>query len=145
MRKGRRNSIKSPQQFVLPFSKEEAEANRLALAANEPIYVRYPVRRNRFVPHSPPRPKFDSPEELAMHALVRKLANYRCEDCGVFCWGNIDHRIPRHLGGSDEVWNRQLLCESCHNKKTKEEREFAQKLRLGFVSVEKLQKRRLRR
>lgn len=35
----------------------------------------------------------------------------------------VDHVIPRSLGGEDKDENMQLLCEMCHNQKTRIERE----------------------
>jgi 5-methylcytosine-specific restriction protein A len=48
----------------------------------------------------------------------------RCEKCGRL-WmpelDQVDHRIPREQGGSDEDVNLQLLCDDCHEAKTKAE------------------------
>ncbi len=35
----------------------------------------------------------------------------------------VDHIIPRHLGGDDSFENLQPLCRSCHARKTAQERE----------------------
>lgn len=32
-----------------------------------------------------------------------------------------DHIFPKWKGGSDEPWNKQLLCANCHEDKTRED------------------------
>ena len=44
-------------------------------------------------------------------------ANPRCAKCGGRA-SEVDHRTPRHLGGSDLVENLQSLCGACHRVKT---------------------------
>jgi len=50
----------------------------------------------------------------------------RCWECGLyFCDGDVmevDHIIPRNLGGRDAFHNWQLLHRHCHDKKTAEDR-----------------------
>lgn len=46
---------------------------------------------------------------------------YRCAGCGLVWRSNkdqIDHRIPREQGGSNEESNLQPLCKPCHDAKT---------------------------
>lgn len=49
----------------------------------------------------------------------------RCQGCGRL-WlperDQVDHRVPREAGGSDEDKNLQLLCDECHAAKTERER-----------------------
>lgn len=56
----------------------------------------------------------------------------RCAHCGRL-WmpeiDQVDHRIPREQGGSDVDENLQLLCDDCHEAKTK--REAAQRMGRG--------------
>ena len=35
--------------------------------------------------------------------------------------GEVDHIIPLQYGGKDLLFNMQLLCENCHDKKTEED------------------------
>lgn len=48
-----------------------------------------------------------------------------CEECqrlGIVKPGvEVDHKIPVSQGGTDELSNLQLLCVSCHRKKTANE------------------------
>jgi len=50
---------------------------------------------------------------------------YQCKSCGRICQqkgeAHVDHIIPRDQGGSDEGSNLQVLCRSCHSRKTLEE------------------------
>lgn len=40
---------------------------------------------------------------------------------------DVDHRIPRRLGGGDDESNLQTLCGSCHKSKTAKERAILQR------------------
>lgn len=44
-----------------------------------------------------------------------------CRRCGVE-GVEVDHIVPRSLGGADDRQNLQTLCTACHNRKTAEER-----------------------
>ena len=44
-------------------------------------------------------------------------ANPRCARCGQRAT-EVDHKQPRHLGGSDAPGNLQALCADCHRVKT---------------------------
>ena len=51
-------------------------------------------------------------------------ANGKCEGCGFLLKKNnrhYDHIKPMEMGGKSELGNCQLLCTSCHTKKTGEE------------------------
>lgn len=48
------------------------------------------------------------------------FGKYRCVKCGG--WFNkseieIDHRIPKRDGGTDDLWNLQPLCRHCNRAK----------------------------
>lgn len=49
---------------------------------------------------------------------MRKVRGNRCAICGTVGQMHLDHRIPRSRGGTDDPGNLQLLCASCHSKKT---------------------------
>lgn len=61
-------------------------------------------------------------------------AEYICQACGRVTdlrHGEVDHKIPLHLGGAESQQNRQWLCKDCHRKKTEqEERERGDELSL---------------
>ena len=96
---------------------------------------------------TPPTSYRDDTQESHPHKQPRKVfgvrvtckliaqQNYRCRgpqksDDGYYCPNNelgisicetvpeIDHITPRWQGGTDEPYNLQLLCPSCHNIKT---------------------------
>lgn len=50
--------------------------------------------------------------------------NYRCNLCKKMCPSTceLDHRIPLWMNGLDHADNLQMLCPSCHAKKTQRER-----------------------
>lgn len=57
-------------------------------------------------------------EEIALDA------EYICQACGRVTdlrHGEVDHKIPLHLGGAESQQNRQWLCKDCHRKKTEQE------------------------
>lgn len=56
-----------------------------------------------------------------------------CRHCGRL--GRVvDHIVPLWAGGSDDESNKQLLCDACHNSKTK--REAAQRAGGGQNFIE---------
>jgi len=50
---------------------------------------------------------------------------YTCQICGrVLVDGEVDHKVPLHLGGTESDENRWYLCVECHREKSeKEEKE----------------------
>lgn len=87
-------------------------------------------RGNQFAPTSMPEPRPD------MSALKRKCWDEvydrfdgRCNKCRQpvrkdagdkeEAYGLIDHRTPVPFGGSDEIENLQLFCQTCNNRKTR--------------------------
>ena len=51
---------------------------------------------------------------------VLKRANYRCELCGIKADDKaleVDHIVPKSLGGADDITNYQALCYSCNASK----------------------------
>jgi 5-methylcytosine-specific restriction endonuclease McrA len=49
---------------------------------------------------------------------------YRCRTCGRVVYGraaHVDHIVPLEDGGTDDDANLQVLCESDHGAKTREE------------------------
>lgn len=46
----------------------------------------------------------------------------RCANCGSSgCRLELDHRVPHAEGGTDRMSNLQLLCQDCHDVKSKAE------------------------
>ena len=62
------------------------------------------------------RPRSNSSARQA--ALSRD--GYSCVECGAAAQ-EVDHIVPRAMGGEDDVWNLQSLCTSCHRMKTSRE------------------------
>ena len=68
---------------------------------------------------------------------------WRCNVCGDLLKSTfqLDHRIPLHKGGSNDVSNFQALCCECHAKKTQEEKKRSSKwvvdrtLHVHYVNV----------
>jgi 5-methylcytosine-specific restriction enzyme A len=47
---------------------------------------------------------------------------YTCQICGrAAAHGEVDHKTPLHLGGSNSPSNLQWLCKDCHDLKTIQE------------------------
>lgn len=60
----------------------------------------------------------------ALVLQTRRDYQDRCAKCGKLCpppYGNCDHIVGRARGGGHERSNRQWLCLSCHQSKTKRE------------------------
>jgi RNA-directed DNA polymerase len=68
-------------------------------------------------------------QRLKDHPLTNSKVGYllktqhgRCASCGLYFKDGdvleIDHMIPRHLGGDDRLMNLQLLHRHCHDQKT---------------------------
>lgn len=59
---------------------------------------------------------------------------YRCVKCGGLCGrGNgipdamkmeVDHRIPKRDGGTDDIWNLQPTCRKCNRSKSDNQTEL---------------------
>ena len=48
------------------------------------------------------------------------MGKYRCVCCGgLFTKSQIDvdHRIPKRQGGTDDLWNLQAMCKTCNRSK----------------------------
>jgi 5-methylcytosine-specific restriction protein A len=93
--------------------------------------------RVRNIPLSPVMPETTADRRLRGRALQARNARialrdmYTCRACGRVTdkrEGEVDHRTPLALGGSDHVSNLQWLCIECHRQKTQRE---SQALRHG--------------
>lgn len=78
-----------------------------------------------------------APHELqgtSVRKFIHKLYDFKCCGCAAYAQivtpagaripilkFDVDHKIPLHKGGVDEVTNLQLLCSDCHKKKTRED------------------------
>jgi 5-methylcytosine-specific restriction protein A len=56
---------------------------------------------------------------------IRERDQYLCQECkrnGRVSVGRVvDHKIPLWAGGTDDDWNKELLCNPCHDAKTAKE------------------------
>ena len=64
---------------------------------------------------------------------------WRCVNCGGWFPKSeidVDHRISRRLGGTDDVWNLQSMCKHCNRSKRERSSsgEIAQTVVTGAVS-----------
>lgn len=76
-------------------------------------------------------------EEIRQEILKRD--HYVCCNCGAE-GKEVDHIIPKGLGGTDDKENLQTLCVCCHLKKTKQDQE-----RIRRAKKIKKYERRIRR
>ena len=84
------------------------------------------------------------PELPNRMALLLKRQKGRCPRCELLFRNEdvmeVDHIIPRAIGGKDEFKNLQLLHRHCHDVKTKADLELIKKHNLELVSQGKKQK-----
>lgn len=61
--------------------------------------------------------------------VILKRDDWMCQEClrnGIYTQGtDVDHIKPKHLGGTDEESNLELLCRECHKVKTQRESQNA--------------------
>ncbi|MBW2647107.1 MAG: HNH endonuclease [Deltaproteobacteria bacterium] len=62
----------------------------------------------------------------ALMKIIQRIGErdgYKCQVCGKLCVdGEVDHKWPLHLGGTESDENRQWICrEPCHRLKTEKE------------------------
>lgn len=74
------------------------------------------------------KPNVSKRKDLKEHQKLRKKLitdnpDAKCNCCGSKERLQIDHILAIGIGGTDELSNVQVLCEKCHKKKTKRERE----------------------
>ena len=61
-------------------------------------------------------------EEWFKHNKPNMFGKYRCVNCHKTFKKkdiDIDHRIPKRKGGTDDLWNLQPMCRSCNRSKNK--------------------------
>lgn len=65
------------------------------------------------------------PEVSTRVAMLLKIQKGKCTHCGLYFREEdvieVDHIIPRNMGGKDEYKNLQLLHRHCHDRKTAED------------------------
>jgi 5-methylcytosine-specific restriction endonuclease McrA len=47
-------------------------------------------------------------------ARVKRRDGYACRQCGSLLRLEVDHIVPRRLGGTDDDENLRTLCHDCH-------------------------------
>jgi len=79
-----------------------------------------------------------NPELSSRLALLLKKQKGKCPHCEYIFRNEdvmeVDHIIPRAIGGKDEYKNLQLLHRHCHDVKTKTDLELIRKHNLELVS-----------
>ncbi len=75
------------------------------------------------------RAKNVRPLKAGVRRQVWKRAQSKCENCGSNYALQIDHKVPRAVGGSNELENLRLLCQSCN-----------QRAAIEYFGVEKMEK-----
>lgn len=61
------------------------------------------------------------------HNKPNIFGKYRCVKCGGYFRKEeieIDHRIPKRDGGTDDLWNLQPLCKHCNRSKRDRQTKF---------------------
>lgn len=64
-------------------------------------------------------------KRLRLEVYTRDAGKCQADGCGRAVAGqeaHIDHIIPKAAGGADAAFNLQVLCRSCHSRKTARER-----------------------
>lgn len=59
-------------------------------------------------------------EEFFKHNKPAPNGKYRCAICGKYFKKediDVDHRIPKRNGGTDDLWNLQATCSHCNRSK----------------------------
>lgn len=67
------------------------------------------------------------------------MGKYRCVSCGGWFRKSeidVDHRISKRMGGTDDLWNLQAMCRHCNRSKRERSSggEIAQTVITGAVS-----------
>lgn len=68
------------------------------------------------------------PRHLAK--IVRARDDHECQICGRPAH-LVDHILNVRRGGTDDLDNLQVLCQQCHDIKTRQERQIGRQLRSG--------------
>lgn len=66
-------------------------------------------------------------EEWFKHNRPNIFGRYRCVGCGRMFTKDkieIDHRIPKRKGGTDDLWNLQPMCRHCNRAKRERQSGF---------------------
>lgn len=56
-----------------------------------------------------------------LRRIVLQRDQFQCQVCKRFGKMEVDHIIPSHKGGSNELDNLQAICKDCHIDKTEKE------------------------
>lgn len=68
--------------------------------------------------------------------MVLERDGYLCVECAkqgrVTPARDVDHVVPLHLGGSDNVENLQALCQECHAMKSADEEKERSNIARGY-------------
>lgn len=62
-----------------------------------------------------------------VHRPFRKGLYYKCSACKKWFLKeqiDIDHRIPKNKGGTDDLWNLQPMCEHCNRSKQNKQSKY---------------------
>ena len=116
-------------------------------SASGETYQRYSNRCSRCLYPRHPRPKLPTRSHWR---TVRSIAQEVgiCQKCGfvpeIPAQLEVDHIIPRFLGGPDDQSNLQVLCANCHRLKTYTERPIGERHGNSKLTVSKVKEIRAR-
>ncbi|NUM88400.1 MAG: HNH endonuclease, partial [Bdellovibrionales bacterium] len=80
--------------------------------AAKQVESKLPHRHVPSQPNPPAAPRVNAP----LKRLIWQKARNKCENCHSRYALEIDHRIPRALGGPNTPENLRLLCRSCNQR-----------------------------
>jgi 5-methylcytosine-specific restriction protein A len=73
--------------------------------------------------------RYESSLARSLILFILQRDGYVCKNCGHFPSNQVDHIIPKFMGGYDNLDNLQTLCKTCHGKKSSIEGHAAQRMK----------------
>ena len=124
--------------FLKGYKKlSDKQKNELTLLCEERIN-KYEEKKSGS--HGDHRKKSHRPVPGSVRYQVLKRAKFRCELCGISAKIKaleVDHIVPKNLGGKDDIANYQALCYTCNSQKRDTDSEDFRKLELIYKERKK--------